>query len=83
MEKTKEERLENAINAALSTIHNLPLEYFEANYIPKPAIDNFLQMIRGEFWEDEKTWRKLNAMIDGMLLLREYTLKKNKEVWNA
>jgi hypothetical protein len=77
--KTQQERLETALDAALRMISKLPLAYFEGDYIPKPTVDNYLQLVRGEFWEDEKMWRKLNAMIDGMLFLQEHLVKEIEE----
>jgi hypothetical protein len=76
IQKTKQERLEQVLDAALKTISKLPLAYFEDDYIPKPAIDNFLTMCRNEFIEcGDGSHEKLNATIDGMLLLQEFTLR--------
>ena len=77
--KTKEERMAECLDAAWKTISKLPLAYFEDYYVPKPAVDNFIQMIRQEFVEDEKLYKKLNATIDGMLLLQEFTLQLQKQ----
>jgi hypothetical protein len=74
--KTQQERLETALDAALRMISKLPLAYFEGDYIPKPTVDNYLELVRGEFWEDEKTYIKLNAMIDGMLLLQSHLVEQ-------
>jgi hypothetical protein len=77
--KTKEERMAEVLDAALKTISKLPLAYFEDYYVPKPAVDNFLMMLRQEFVEDDKLHHKLNATIDGMLLIQEFTLQLQKQ----
>ena len=77
--KTQQERLETALDAALRMISKLPLAYFEGNYVPKPAVDNYLHLARFEFVEDTTLHNKLNATIDGMLLLQEFLVKEIEE----